>query len=347
MMLNILKKLVYQKALDNSDLELLLFFELNDLNNPFDLKKENILEEIKKRIELFLQVYDEIINICEIFNLRDRDVIFDLLWKLWLPLSIKIHHKKINKQNVFIQGILGSQGTGKTTLTKILALILQFLGWKTISISLDDLYKTYQERQELKIYDPRLIWRGPPLTHDINLGLQLFNNLQKKEVTEILIPHFDKSAYNGMGDRTNFETINKPDIVLFEGWFIGVKPIEESLFNYPPQPILTPEDIEFAKDNNKRLLDYLPLWEKLDSLIILSPKDYRFSLQWRKEAEQKMILDRKTGMTEEEITEFVNYFWRSLHPELFIKPLTKNSQLVDLVIEIDQNHLPENIYKPQ
>ncbi|MFN7499941.1 MAG: glycerate kinase, partial [Dolichospermum sp.] len=50
-----------------------------------------------------------------------------------------------------------------------------------------------------------------------------------------------------------------------------------------------------------------------------------------------MIATGKSGMNELEIEEFVNYFWRSLHPELFIDPLIQSSS-VDLVIEINADH---------
>lgn len=345
-MLNLLEKLVNQNHLNLAELELLLSDELTIKNNPFNLNQNNALEQIKIRANLLINLYPEIVNLCDQFNLKNQELILKLLWNLWLPLALQIAQKKAKSNQVLIQGILGSQGTGKTTLTKILILILEFLGYQTISISLDDFYKTYQERQELLTFDPRLIYRGTPLTHDLKLALNLFNSLEDKNITQILIPRFDKSAYHGIGERSHFESINKPDIILFEGWFVGVRSIDESNFDQPLDPILTAEDRQFAKDNNERLGEYLPLWEKLASLIILWPQNYRFSLQWRKDAEQKMIAEGKTGMGDREIENFVNYFWRSLHPELLIKPLTKNPNLVDLVIEINQDHLPEKIYQP-
>lgn len=61
-----------------------------------------------------------------------------------------------------------------------------------------------------------------------------------------------------------------------------------------------------------------------------------------------MIAAGKSGMTEQEIEQFVHYFWRSLHPELFIKPLVKSAKLVDLVIEIHPHpdHTFGRVYKP-
>ena len=57
-----------------------------------------------------------------------------------------------------------------------------------------------------------------------------------------------------------------------------------------------------------------------------------------------MIAAGKSGMTEQQIEEFVNYFWRSLHPELFIKPLVQSASAVDLVIEIHPDHTFGAVY---
>ena len=72
--------------------------------------------------------------------------------------------------------------------------------------------------------------------------------------------------------------------------------------------------------------------------MVLLPQDYKLSKQWRNQAEQKMKRTGKAGMSEEQINKFVEYFWRSLPPELFITPLTENTDLVNLIIEINSNH---------
>jgi D-glycerate 3-kinase len=137
------------------------------------------------------------------------------------------------------------------------------------------------------------------------------------------------------------------DIVLFEGWFVGVRPIDPAVFDTPtPAPIETLADRAFARDMNEQLKDYLPLWERLDQLMLLYPTDYRLSQQWRRQAEQQMIATGKSGMTDEQVDEFVEYFWKSIHPELFITPLTKNLSWVDLVIEINPDHTISAIYRP-
>lgn len=271
----------------------------------------------------------------------------ETLRRLWLPLAMQLASYRQAQSHTLIQGILGGQGTGKTTLAKILSLILEHLGYRTLSLSLDDLYKTYSDRLALQQQDPRLIWRGPPGTHDIQLGLQVLDRLRQSDLdSPIEIPRFDKSAWHGAGDRGTPEIVNGADIVLFEGWFVGVRPIEPSNFDHPPPPINTFEDRKFASDMNTRLQEYLPLWDKLDRLLVLYPVDYRLSQQWRKDAEHQMIATGKTGMTDLQIEQFVEYFWKALHPELFIKPLIQDSQRVDLVIEINCDRSIGKIYRP-
>lgn len=312
----------------------------------FDVNEVNGLEKIIVRSNLFLKVHLEVTQLCQSFGLKNSDHILTTLWILWLPLALKLSEKRRELGRTFIQGILGGQGTGKTTLAVVIGLILEHLGYTTIGVSLDDLYKTYQERQHLQQQDPRLIWRGPPGTHDVELGIELLENFRKLQPDEsILVPHFDKSAFNGAGDRIEPEKVEGVDIVLFEGWFVGVHPVNQNAFKNPPLPIVTLEDKLFAKDSNERLKSYLPLWEKLDSLIVLYPIDYHLSKQWRQEAEQKMIASGKSGMSNREIDQFVEYFWKALHPELFIYRLISNPNLVDLVIEINADHSLGKIYK--
>ncbi|MEH2389812.1 MAG: glycerate kinase [Nostoc sp.] len=303
----------------------------------FGITPENVDEVIKRRSHLLKSILPAFSQFCQTTLQVQPQEMLQVLWDLWLPLGIKLALGRQQLGRPLIQGILGGQGTGKTTMCKVLSLILDQLGYRTLSLSLDDLYKTYSDRLLLTQQDPRLIWRGPPGTHDVDLGLNVLDQIRQSQ-SPVMVPRFDKSAYRGAGDRTTPEMVTGVDIVLFEGWFVGVRPIVPEAFNTAPPPILTDEDRAFARDINRRLHDYLLLWERLDSLILLYPTDYRCSLEWRKQAEQQMIAAGKLGMSNAEIEQFVNYFWRSLHPELFIKPLVKDATVVDMVIEINSDH---------
>jgi len=263
------------------------------------------------------------------------------LWTFWLPLAQQLDHKQRELSAPFIQGILGGQGTGKTTLTKILQLILGHLQQLTACLSIDDLYLTYEQRLALKQQDPRLIWRGPPGTHDIQLGLETLDKIKNAQPgARLMLPQFDKSRHNGQGDRSNPLEIPAPNILLFEGWFVGTQPIDNTIFSNTevlPNPIISPTDRQFAADNNRRLHDYRPLWNRLDSLMVLYPEDYRLSQRWRLQAEQSMKAQGKSGLSDEEIEAFVTYFWKALHPQLFITPLTQ-SEKIELVVTIRADH---------
>lgn len=342
-----LKEILNTKILNETCLQKAIKAALADelRAKAFDITPENVTQRIQKRWDLLESVYPDFSQFCQTKLQKNSEEMLPVLWNYWLPLAIKIASHRQNLQRPFIQGILGGQGTGKTTTCAVLSLILLELGYSTLSLSIDDLYKTYHQRLELQKQDPRLIWRGPPGTHDVDIALNLFDKIRRNE-SPYQVPRFDKSLHGGAGDRIIPQIVESIDIVLFEGWFVGVRPINPELLENSPHPIITNEDKIFARDTNRKLSDYLTLWERLDSLIILYPVDYRLSVEWRKQAEQQMIEDGKSGMSDSEIEQFVNYFWRSLHPELFITPLVKSPKLVDLVIEIQADHSFGRAYQP-
>ncbi|NER36268.1 MAG: glycerate kinase [Oscillatoria sp. SIO1A7] len=350
-----------------SELELLATWELAAARRAraFGITPENAREAIAERGYLF-----EAVNW---FGFARSETFLETLWILWLPLAIALSKRQQELGRPLIQGIVGGQGTGKTTMTKILSLILScqsdrsysppdsgppypglpyaprpYASRRVLSLSIDDLYKTYSDRQNLQKQDPRLVWRGPPGTHDIELGIETLDLLLSvsPQSDPIPVPRFDKSAWGGAGDRAEPEIVERADIILFEGWFVGVRPIEPANFDTAPAPIITESDRAFARDSNRRLQAYLPLWQRLDSLIVLYPTDYRLSVQWRQQAEREMVAAGKSGMSDEQIEEFVRYFWQALHPELFIAPLVNNPDRADLVVEINGDRTIREIYRP-
>ncbi len=65
-----------------------------------------------------------------------------------IPLSFWIK-KKLKKKSPLIIGLSGGQGTGKTTITSIISLILRkYFKLKVFKISIDDFYKTRKDRKK-------------------------------------------------------------------------------------------------------------------------------------------------------------------------------------------------------
>lgn len=282
-----------------------------------------------------------------------------LLWQLWLPLAQQLIEQRQRLGRPLIQGLLGMQGAGKTTLGEVLTLLLEWMGYRTLSWSIDDLYKTYGDRQLLQQDDPRLIWRGPPGTHDVDLGIAALELLRQGRAAEI--PQFDKALQGGQGDRIASRSVQGIEIVIFEGWFLGAQPVEPERFEAGaqeteplpeplPEPIVTEADRAFARDCNERLGEYLPLWELCDRLMVLSLTDYRLSKRWRLAAEQRLRAEGRGGMTDAEVGAFVDYFWKALHPALFVQPLVQSGgsggRTADWVVEVGEGHRLERVYAP-
>lgn len=243
-------------------------------------------------------------------------------WGFWLPWAIWLQQQAVTAGCPWIQGVLGVQGAGKSTLGRVISLLLETQGISCISLSIDDFYLPWAERQHLRQNDPQLIWRGPPGTHDLALAEAVLADLKAGRTTQV--PRFDKSLQGGEGNRAGFESVESAAVVLFDGWCLGCHPLPEASFEPARQlPALlhAPKANQFARSCNQRLRAYEPLWDRLDSLLILRPQDYRFSLAWRQEAERRMWETGKAGLSEGAIARFVEYFWTALHPELFLPPL--------------------------
>lgn len=328
------------------EIDRLCEWELADRDRAlaFGISPADVRDAISQRARLFRATWAAISTKYE--GMGDRSLSLATCWRLWLPLALDIAAAKDARNRPLVQGILGIQGTGKTTLAAIVRILLESLGYSTLTLSIDDFYKTYRDRLQLQAEDPRLVWRGPPGTHDIELGIELLDRIRQGRLP-LHVPRFDKSAFGGQGDRALGEIIERNiAIVLFEGWFLGVRPCQESCFDTPPAPIVTPQEQQFARDCNRRLTAYLPLWSRIDRLLILLPENYRLSQQWRREAERRRRTQGQEGMSDAEIDEFVTYFWQALHPELFVQPLLNDRDRVHLVVEIDARHVPNRMIRP-
>jgi D-glycerate 3-kinase len=343
----VLKAGLSEQTISDAQWQRLADWELADPDraNAWGIDDTNVRQRLQRRFDWLQRVAPR--HSTMPLPPQPIDHYLGMYWQLWLPLALQLKQARDAAHQPLIQGILGGQGTGKTTLTQILQILLVEMGYRAVGLSIDDLYKTYAERCQLRQQDARLKWRGPPGTHDIDLGVQTLDQIRHASPeTVVYLPRFDKSLHGGEGDRTTPEAIQGVDILLFEGWFLGVRPVPATQFNQAPPPIQSEADREFARLINDRLQDYLPLWDRLDRLLVLYPEDYRISKTWRLQAEHQMKAQGKTGMSDEDIHAFVEYFWKALHPELFITPLKHNGDYTDLVVEINLDRTPHAIYAP-
>jgi len=155
----------------------------------------------------------------EKFSNKDK-----MLKSFLIPVSFWIAKKSDNKKPYFV-GLAGGQGTGKTTISSIIKIILEkYFKLKVFKISIDDFYKTRKERIALsKKIHPMLLTRGVPGTHDINMMLDFFKKSKSKKFNKLKLPNFNK-AIDDRFPKNKWNTINKrPDIIIFEGWCVGAR----------------------------------------------------------------------------------------------------------------------------
>ncbi|TKA51111.1 hypothetical protein B0A55_12541, partial [Friedmanniomyces simplex] len=218
-----------------------------------------------------------------------------------------------------------------TTLSKTLSSPPHSL--PTVVLSIDDLYLPHSEQEALArshSTNPLVQHRGQPSTHDIKLGVQLFEALAKSE-TNITLPSYDKSAFSGSGDRrpeSEWETVNaegKPpvEVVVFEGWCVGFRPLsdaeverkwraakaeyERKSDKYLGQ--LGKLHLESVMFVNGKLREYDALTDRFGAFMHIDAEDTQYVYAWRLEQEAALRAAKGTGMTEEQVVKFVNGYY--------------------------------------
>ena len=111
-----------------------------------------------------------------------------------IPISFWIADRTQEKKP-YIVGLAGGQGTGKTTISSIISIILRkYFKLNVFTISIDDFYKTRKERLILsqKVH-PSLMVRGVPGTHDTSIMLDFFKKAKRKKFRSLKLPKFNKA----------------------------------------------------------------------------------------------------------------------------------------------------------
>lgn len=227
----------------------------------------------------------------------------------WADLVAKVSER----DSVPIIGISGSQGSGKSTTTDMLAETLKHRATQPVVLSLDDFYLTRAERFELgqKIH-PLLRERGMPGTHDMGMLNEVIDRLTNGE--RPLLPKFDKGADDRLPAAKSSRPEQPADVVLLEGWCVGCppRPTWES-----PEPLNQREQQEDPDGRWREYVDqqlkndFRRLWQRLDALHFLRTPGFEQVLRWRDQQEQANR-DRgaKRAMTSAQVRHYVTAFER-------------------------------------
>ncbi len=236
-----------------------------------------------------------------------------------IPVSFWIKSKAKNKKP-FIVGIGGGQGTGKTTITSIISIILKkYFKLNVFKISIDDFYKTRKERILLsKKVHPSLITRGVPGTHDVNIMFNFFQKIKSKNFKTLRLPKFNKATDDRCKKKLWYLIRKKPDIIIFEGWCVGARAEKDNTLKKPINSLekLYDKKLIWRSFVNQQLkLKYKTLYKQLNCLLYLKAKNFSLLQKWRIKQEKKLLLKFKNNknlkiMSKEEILKFMETYQR-------------------------------------
>ena len=259
-----------------------------------------------------------------------------------IPLCFWINKKRKDKKTLLV-GLAGGQGTGKTTISTLLRLVLvKYFKLQVFKISIDDFYKTRKERILLsKNKHPLLLTRGVPGTHDIQLMISLFRKVKKNTFRSISIPKFDKSIDDRCKKNSWFKLKKKPDILILEGWCVGARSEGSRSLNRPINVLEKNADkkkIWRSYVNNQLKSKYSKLFDQLDSLLYLKAKNFKLLKRWRLKQEKKLKMKSGTKknskiMNEREVETFMMTYQR------ITQNMFKNApKYSSAVIDLNENH---------
>ncbi|KAF3911620.1 hypothetical protein AA313_de0201134 [Arthrobotrys entomopaga] len=251
----------------------------------------------------------------------------------------------------FKLAVTGLQGSGKSTWSSQIVEAINKKGLKARTLSLDDLYLPHEGLIAVRDANPEnklLRTRGQPGTHDVELAKWFFQQFEKPTPESKLFPIFDKSKFNGEGDRLPKSEwhVSPPDevvdVLVFEGWCVGFRPLPEdaisAAWNTAKNSPVSLDDFSESRPiqtlTNHGVADLLYINEKLgtycdvfmgpqhwDYMVHLDTDDLRNVYAWRLEQETFLRQAKGTGMSDDAVVEFIKGYMPAY--ELYLGGLRK------------------------
>lgn len=292
-------------------------------------QKEQILQTVRPELALWLQRN----------NLPEA--VLHTLAAIDLPMAAWLA-KEVDEKGCRILGISGGQGAGKSTRAGLLAeLLTHGFGKNVVTFSIDDVYLTHSERQQLaKDIHPLLATRGVPGTHDPLLGRYLLQQLRSAGADDIVpLPVFDKAIDDRLPPELWRSATGPIDLIIFEGWCVAAMPqVEDDLID-PVNDLERNDDPagiwrRFVNDELSRA--YIDLFAEIDILLMLEVPGMEQVFQWRLKQEEQLRVQHQGDsradkiMAEPELRRFIQHYERITRSMLSEMP-----ERADIVFKLD------------
>lgn len=235
----------------------------------------------------------------------------------------------------YVLGLSGLQGSGKSTLARVIRARARMRGITTDVLSLDDFYYARADREMLaRDVHPLLRTRGVPGTHEIELLLSVLAGLPRASTRlPVPYPRFDKGRDTRMPPSRWPKITQPPQLIVLEGWALGIRPQNQSALLQPVNALERDEDADgrWRAWVNKQLRAYQPLWRKLDALVVLQAPSWDIVRTWRSQEEEQLLARHAPlAMEGEAMTHFLAHFERLSRHALASLP-----KLADSWVEYD------------
>lgn len=244
--------------------------------------------------------------------------------------------REIRSSGVRTLGIAGSQGSGKSTIARILkGLFEQESRYQVALLSLDDYYKTREERLAMQQTHPLFAVRGVPGTHDTAAMLAAKTALLAGE--EAVLPKFDK----GLDDRVGTEVLpSGTNLLILEGWCFGASPEPANRLERAVNALEADEDPLglWRREVNRHLANeaYQSLFA-VDYFLFFKAPSIDAILDWRLQQEQT-VNQGPRSMSKSALQRFISHYQRITEWMLIDVPSRAN-----VVVELNADHTIANV----
>ena len=245
---------------------------------------------------------DELIFIQKTLKkITNQDLDIEYIEKNYLKILFKLKFKKKIM-------VAGSQGSGKSSLSKLIKLYLEKFYYKSVVIiSMDDFYLSKKQRTQLsKNIHPLFLTRGAPGTHDLELLNRKIMQIFDKEFP-VYLPIFDKVTDTR---KRTYRKVLKGDVIIFEGWCAGAQPVNQNYLQKNFNNLEKYKDKNFIWRNsyNKYLNEYQKIFSQFNYFIYFQFNQWSHVLDWKYKQELELRDKKKDLALKKYLKEFIQYY---------------------------------------
>ena len=259
------------------------------------------MSDIKNKLDYITRIHKELTG----------SVLSNKISKSYVNLFNQIKNKKTIM-------IAGSQGSGKSTLSlQIKKYFEKFYFKNVVILSIDDFYLSSFQRKQLakKLKTNLFETRGVPCTHNLKLLIETVDKLKRNDFP-VYIPIFDKVTDN---KKKYNRKINKADLIIFEGWCVGSKPIDTEYLkkNINSLEKINDPNMIWRKAYNKALVEYQILFNKFNYYIFIKLPNWQYVINWKYKQELGLRSLTSDNHLKKKLYKFIQYYeklskWMSL-----------------------------------